>query len=101
MNAQKLTLILLGILVSCIFFGIASYLTASLPENSVSEEQASDLPVMLAASKAPRLESALNFFENKGQINSKNHDVRYVVEAPGVICYLKPEGLVYSFVKIE
>ncbi|MGD1894328.1 MAG: SBBP repeat-containing protein [Cyclobacteriaceae bacterium] len=99
MNSQKLTPIPLGILVGCIFFGIASYLTASLTENSVSEEQASDLPIVLA--EAHHSENGLSFFENKGQINSKNHDIRYVVEAPGVICYLKPEGLVYSFVKIE
>ena len=43
----------------------------------------------------------LLFFENKGQINLENQDIRYVAETSGMKLYLKPEGIVYSFIKIE
>ena len=41
----------------------------------------------------------LSFFENKGQIKTKEHDIRYMVESNGVKLYLKPDGIIYSFSK--
>ncbi|MEM1135762.1 MAG: SBBP repeat-containing protein [Bacteroidota bacterium] len=45
--------------------------------------------------------NTLSFFENKGQIKKKGHDIRYMLEANGVTCYLKPDGIIYSFMKTE
>lgn len=44
--------------------------------------------------------NALYFFENKGQISKKDHDILYVLETNGVACYLKPDGIIYSFVSM-